>query len=151
MPENPASYRVVRTKSYLFNKADMPDKVYSVNARGTDINEKAMTQKAVRESYAKHVHGCLLRLAAIVFQTLPFEQAVISGFTQRVSKRTGYLEDEYIISWRVRRSEIELINFGNLRGVDPIEALGDRGLIRKMSSTYIFQPIEPLTQMAGTD
>ncbi|MBL1816451.1 hypothetical protein ELE25_28860, partial [Klebsiella pneumoniae] len=31
---------------------DMPDKVYSVNARGTDINEKAMTQKAVRESYA---------------------------------------------------------------------------------------------------
>ncbi|MBM5558729.1 transcriptional regulator LeuO, partial [Klebsiella quasipneumoniae] len=22
MPENPASYRVVRTKSYLFNKAD---------------------------------------------------------------------------------------------------------------------------------
>ena len=103
----------------------MPDKVYSVNARGTDINEKAMTQKAVRESYAKHVHGCLLRLAAIVFQTLPFEQAVISGFTQRVSKRTGYLEDEYIISWRVRRSEIELINFGNLRGVDPIEALGD--------------------------
>lgn len=52
---------------------------------------------------------------------------------------------------RVRRSEIELINFGNLRGVDPIEALGDRGLIRKMSSTYIFQPIEPLTQMAGTD
>ncbi|HBZ3144049.1 TPA: DUF4236 domain-containing protein [Klebsiella pneumoniae] len=130
---------------------DMPDKVYSVNARGTDINEKAMTEKAVRESYAKHVHGCLLRLAAIVFQTLPFEQAVISGFTQRVSKRTGYLEDEYIISWRVRRSEIELINFGNLRGVDPIEALGDRGLIRKMSSTYIFQPIEPLTQMAGTD
>ncbi len=72
------------------------------------------------------------------FQTLPFEQAVISGFTQRVSKRTGYLEDEYIISRRACRSEIELINFGNLRGVDPIEALGDRGLIRKMSSTYIF-------------
>ncbi|AUB50585.1 TonB-dependent receptor, Outer membrane receptor for ferric enterobactin and colicins B, D (plasmid) [Klebsiella pneumoniae] len=23
MPENPASYRVVRTKSYLFNKADL--------------------------------------------------------------------------------------------------------------------------------
>ncbi|HHU2341789.1 TPA: hypothetical protein ACUA9F_005204, partial [Escherichia coli] len=40
---------------------------------------------------------------------------------------------------------------GNLRGLDPIEALGDRGLIRKMSATYIFQPIEPLTHMAGTD
>ncbi|MBM3074375.1 hypothetical protein GF617_24890, partial [Lelliottia sp. RWM.1] len=29
MPENPASYRVVRTKSYLFNKAQ--DKVKTTN------------------------------------------------------------------------------------------------------------------------
>ncbi|WP_247146235.1 IS1 family transposase, partial [Escherichia coli] len=27
LPENPASYRVVRTKSYLFNKAELHDKV----------------------------------------------------------------------------------------------------------------------------
>ncbi|EDU3888466.1 hypothetical protein CBJ55_004677 [Salmonella enterica subsp. enterica serovar Brancaster] len=28
MPENPASYRVVRTKSYLFNKAFMIYQIY---------------------------------------------------------------------------------------------------------------------------
>ncbi len=67
----------------------MPGELISMESHDTESG---------RESYAKHVHGCLLRLAAIVFQTLPFEQAVISGFTQRVSKRTGYLEDEYIIS-----------------------------------------------------
>ncbi|WP_244589601.1 hypothetical protein, partial [Escherichia coli] len=27
----------------------------------------------------------------------------------------------------------------------PVEALGDHPVIRKMSSTFIFQPIEPLT------
>jgi hypothetical protein len=29
LPENPASYRVVRTKSYLFNKAMLDCKIYS--------------------------------------------------------------------------------------------------------------------------
>ncbi|EDV2372009.1 hypothetical protein AIE39_004463 [Salmonella enterica subsp. enterica serovar Mbandaka] len=40
MPENPASYRVVRTKSYLFNKAPlmmtrrMSSRMPSINYRG---------------------------------------------------------------------------------------------------------------------
>jgi len=33
--------------------------------------------------------------------------------------------------------------------VDPVEALGDYPVIRKMSSTFIFQAIEPLSFDAG--
>ena len=129
---------------------DMPDKVYSVNARGTDITEKTMTQKAVRESYARHVHGCLMRLAAIVFQTLPFETVVLSGFTQRISKQTGYLEDEYILSCRIDRQNMEKINYTNLEDVDPIAVLSVQTLVRKMSATFLFQAIDPFTINAGT-
>lgn len=129
---------------------DMPDKVYAVNARGTDITEKAMTQKAVRENYARHVHGCLMRLAAIVFETLPFEFVVLSGFTQRISKKTGYLEDEYILSCRLDRQQMEKINYRNLRDVDPIAVLSVPSLIRKMSATYLFQTIDPITLNTGT-
>lgn len=128
---------------------DMPDKIYSVNARGTEITEKAMSQKAQRENYARHVHGCLLRLAGIAFHALPFDTVIISGFTQRVSKRTGYLEDEYIISCRCNRQAIEKLNFMGIENVDPVEALNNYTVIRKMSSTFIFQPIEPLTLNAG--
>lgn len=128
---------------------DMPDKIYSVNARGTEITEKAMSQKAQRENYARHVHGCLMRLAGIAFHALPFDTVVISGFTQRISKRTGYLEDEYIISCQCNRQSMESLNFTGLQNVDPIEALNSHIVIRKMSSTFIFQPIEPLTLNAG--
>ncbi len=46
---------------------DFPDKIYGVNARGTELTEKAMTQKAVRENYARHVHGCLFRPRSVSF------------------------------------------------------------------------------------
>ena len=128
---------------------DMPDKIYSVNARGTEITEKAMSQKAQRENYARHVHGCLMRLAGIAFYALPFDTVIISGFTQRISKRTGYLEDEYIISCQCNRQVMENLNFMGIQNVDPVEALNSHTVIRKMSSTFIFQPIEPLTLNAG--
>ncbi len=128
---------------------DMPDKTYGVNARGTEITEKAMTQKAQRENYARHVHGCLLRLAGIAFHTLPFDYVVVSGFTQRVSKRTGYLEDEYILSCKCSRSQMESINFAGIEHVDPVVALGDYPIVRKMSPTFIFQAIEPIFFDAG--
>lgn len=128
---------------------DMPDKIYSVNARGTALTEKAMTQKALREHYARHVHGCLFRLAGIVLHTLPFENVIVSGFTQRVSKRTGYLEDEYILSCKCSREQMASINFAGIADVDPIVALGHHPARRKMSSTFIFQAIEPFTLNAG--
>ena len=124
---------------------DFPDKIYGVNARGTELTEKAMTQKAVRENYARHVHGCLFRLVGIVLHTLPFDNVIVSGFTQRVSKRTCYLEDEYILSCKCTRSQMSSVNFAGIEHIDPVEALGDQPVIRKMSSTFIFQPIEPLT------
>jgi len=128
---------------------DMPDKIYVVNARGTELTEKSMTQKAQRENYARHIHGCLFRLAGIVLHTLPFENVIISGSTQRISKRTGYLEDQYILSCKCSRRQMASINFAGIEEVDPIKALGDYPIIRKMSSTFIFQPIEPFTLKAG--
>lgn len=80
---------------------------------------------------------------------LSYRTVIISGFTQRISKRTGYLEDEYIISCRCNRQVMENLNFMGIKNVDPVEALNSHTVIRKMSSTFIFQPIEPLTLNAG--
>ncbi|MGH4307382.1 hypothetical protein ACRE5S_26860, partial [Klebsiella pneumoniae] len=38
LPENPASYRVVRTKSYLFNKADLWGRILIFYQHGMSIN-----------------------------------------------------------------------------------------------------------------
>lgn len=122
---------------------DMPVSSVRVNARGTEIIEKELSQKAIRERYARHVHGCLLRIVGIAFCALPFVTITISGFTQRISKQTGHLEDEYILSARINRNDFERLNFYSLEDVDPIEALSLFDLRREMSASYLFRTIIP--------
>ncbi|MFG6653088.1 hypothetical protein ACG0Z5_01205 [Scandinavium sp. M-37] len=64
-------------------------------------------------------------------------------------ERTGSLEDEYIISCRCNRQAMENLNFMGIQNVAPVDALNSHTVIRKMISTFIFQPIEPLTLNAG--
>lgn len=120
---------------------DLPQSYFVLNRQGTEIIEKDMTQKAVREAYARHVHGILMRLIGIALCALPFEHVIISGFTQRVSKATGNLEDEYIIECNLDRTKFQEINFSALDCVDPIAAISKFNPIRKMSATYVFKPI----------
>ncbi|XEI31260.1 DUF4236 domain-containing protein [Aeromonas veronii] len=124
---------------------DMPDKIYTVNARETTLTEKVMTQTVVRKNYARYVHGSLFRLAGIVFHTLPFNNVIISGFTQRINKKNGHLEDEYIVSFKCSRDEMTSINYEHLDKLDPILALGEFPIMRDMSATHIFQKIKPFT------
>ncbi len=122
---------------------DIPTSTVRVNTKGTEIIEKEISQKAIRERYALHVHGILMRMVGVAFWTLPFEKVIISGFTQRISKQSGYLEDEYILSARINRWDFEALNFSNLEYVNPVEAFERFEVQRRMSSTYIFQPITP--------
>ena len=45
---------------------------------------------------------------------------------------------------------MEKINYTNLEDVDPIAVLSVQPLIRKMSTTFLFQPIDPITLNAGS-
>lgn len=122
---------------------DMPTSSIRVNARGSEIIEKELSQKVVREHYARHIHGIILRLVGIAFCALPFATVNISGFTQRINKQTGHLEDDYILSVLIHRHEFEKLNFERLENVDPVEALNSFTLQRRMSATCIFQTITP--------
>jgi len=82
----------------------------------------------------------------MAFHTLPsLEELIISGYSQRLNPATGNIRDDYLFSARVRRSVFAKINFHNLKDVDPVIALERFDLVRKMSKTGIFHPIEPLT------
>lgn len=152
--ETPVAFEINPEQSTVLLKVDLaeiedfPDKIYGIYAQRTKLTEKTMTQKAVRENYARHVYGCVFRLVGIVLHTLPFDNVIVSGFTQRVSKRIGYLEDEYILSRKCTRSQMSSVNFEDIEyedmgHIDPVEAFGGHPVIRKMSNTFIFQPIEP--------
>ncbi|MFK8770166.1 DUF4236 domain-containing protein [Aeromonas caviae] len=120
---------------------DLPQATFALNRQGTQIVEKEMTQKAIREAYARHVHGILLRLIGATLYALPFENVSICGFTQRISKATGYLVDDYIIECMADRARFLNINFSALDSIDPIEAINAFSPNRKMTATFIFQSI----------
>lgn len=148
--ETMISYQVQPENSCILLDVDLPEiedmPTYSVrvNAKGTEIIEKEISQKSLRERYALHIHGVLLRLAGIAFCALPFKVVKISGFTQRISKQTGHLEDEYLISACIERKSFEQLNFNQLAEINPVLAFERFNLKRKMSATYIFQSIVPL-------
>lgn len=154
--ETLVSYQVETISSTVFLDVDlpeievMPDRLYVVNAKGNELTEKPYSQKRLREIYARHVHGCLLRLAGIVLSAIPFERVVVSGFTQRLSKSSGYLEEQYILSCEFTRVGMLDLNFSNIDQIDPIAALERFHLVRNMTVTCIFHEIEPFKTTVGT-
>ncbi len=106
------------------------------------ITEKSPTQ--VRREYARHIHGVMLRIISTAFHTLPsLEALVIAGYSQRINPATGHIQDDYLFSAKVLRTVFAGINFHNLKEVDPVIALERFELIRDMSKSGIFRPIEP--------
>ncbi|HKM14297.1 MAG TPA: DUF4236 domain-containing protein [Marinospirillum sp.] len=107
------------------------------------ITDKSPTQ--VRREYARHIHGVILRVIGTAFHSLPsLETLIISGYSQRLNTATGHIQDDYLFSAKVKRSVFAGINFHNLKEVDPIIALERFELVRDMSKSGIFRPIEPI-------
>lgn len=121
---------------------DIPTIEYRLNKRGTEILEKNKADKKIRMEYARFVHGILFKLVAISFNSLPFNNMKVSGFTQRIDRATGRIKDDYIISSRVSRTEFEKINFNGLDMIDPVMSFDNFTLVRKMTATGIFKAVE---------
>jgi len=123
---------------------DMPTKSASVPQRGYRLSVKELGQTAVQKLYAQHVHSIAFRLIGEAFGMLPtLREVTLSGYTQRQDKATGRTVDHYLLSVEVSRSDWVKVNFSNLRGVDPVEALARFQLRRKMTKTGFFKPVEP--------
>lgn len=143
------SYQVDARKSLIQLDVDLPEiedipnKTASLNARQNGLNIKNKTDKTLRQEYARHIHGCLFKLIGEAFSSLPFNQVQVAGYSQRVSKTTGNIENEYLLSVIVDRVAFGMTNFDNLTQIDPIDALTSYTLNRSMTSTGVFKPIQP--------
>jgi len=129
---------------------DLPQRVASLAASERKLNIKGKSQKQLRQEYAIHIHGIAFRLARTVFASLPSsERVVISGYSQRLDKATGKVNDDYLYSVVIDRQRFSHINFEALETIDPIEALEVFELRRHMTATGIFKAIEPFTPPPG--
>jgi hypothetical protein len=65
--------------------------------------------------------------------------------TEAARRASGHVEDEYLLSVRVRREDWRKLNFAELEVLDPVESFEKFHLARKMTKSGIFRPIEPLS------
>lgn len=125
---------------------DMPKRVASVPQRGMRLSIKELSPTKVQRMYAAHVHGVAFLLIGETFAALPLvQQVVLSGYSQRRSAITGQINDDYLLSVRVRRDEWSRIDFDQLQAIDVVEALAQFEMRRTMSKTGIFKTVKPIT------
>ncbi len=123
---------------------DMPQETLVLRQREAELVTQPKTATAVRKDYMQHVHSIALRIVGEAFGVLPtLRRVVISGYSQRRSRATGAIEDEYLYSARIERNDWQRIDFTQLSKIDPVAALDRFELRRKMSATGVFQPIAP--------
>ncbi len=125
---------------------DLPQRVATMAASGKKLNVKAKPQKSLRMEYGHHVHGIALRIAATVAAVLPWAKTInLSGFSQRLNKATGVIDDEYLYSVAFTRAGLERIDFEALEAIDPIEATVAFEHRCKMTATGVFKAIQPFS------
>lgn len=123
---------------------DLPRKSAKRSTNGKRLLIREKTEKQLRGEYATHIHGIFFKLACTVLASLPTCQtAVISGYSQRLNKATGKVEDDYLYSVRATREGLKHVNFKNLAQVDPIETVTLFEHRRNMTTTGLFKPIRP--------
>lgn len=123
---------------------DMPAETAKVLKKEMRIVMSAKGKTERHLDYATHVHSIGFRIAGEAFAAMPgLRSVLISGFSQRQSRATGRIEEEYLYSVRMDRAGWERIDFSRLEAIDPAEALARFDLRCNMTRTGIFRPVLP--------
>ncbi len=105
------------------------------------ISIKQKTQKELKHEYAQCISGMAFYLGGTFFNiSTNIKEILISGYSQRMNKANGILEDQYIYSLKLNRDKFPTLNFEN---IDAIEAFSNFENHRSMSANYEFKTITP--------
>ena len=145
-------FRIENSGNVMFFDVDLPDvedmprREARVPGQGLRLSIRSLSDARNRRNYARHIHGVLFRIIGECFASFPRMRRVIgSGFSQRVRSATGTVAEEYLISVSVDRRHWSRIDFRALERVDPVWALAQFDLRRRMTKAGVFTAIEPFT------
>lgn len=122
----------------------MPVKTSKVNHNKLNLTISDIPKTHQQKNYLTHIHAIGFRLIGEIFVALPSSQEIIlSGYSQRPSRKTGHIENEYLYSVRVQRDQWEKINFSGLIKLDVVECLQIFDMKRMINKFGLIMPIEP--------
>lgn len=148
--ETLVSYDLVQAGQHLLLDVDLPEiedlptQEAIVNKSQLQLTIRDISQKQQRLNYLQHIHSIGFRFIGEAFAYLPTVLVItLSGFSQRLNKKNGHIEDEYLYSVQVTRLDWQEINFNNLENVDTVSCFEQFDVRRKITANGIIKPIEP--------
>ena len=119
---------------------DIPNKKADYLASGK-LKIKEKTQKELKEDYLKCVCGLAFFFSSYIFNVSSrIENILVSAYTQRINKKTGNTEDNYIYSILIERNKMSELNFEN---IDTVLAFDNFRNITNFTSTFEAKTITP--------
>jgi len=79
-----------------------------------------MPQRKFNELYQDQVRSCILRAARELFSILPVKFLIVNAIKNMLNTKTGYKEDQPIISVVIPRETLEQLNFN---AIDPSDSM----------------------------
>ena len=118
----------------------VPTVGYSLTTAGK-LSEKELGKAAYYDIVQDYVASTVLRVARDSFALLPIKTVLIHACDTVINTATGHEEEMTLLSARIRRDQIEMINFGF---VDPSDCLGQFECNCNFKKTAGYSPVDRL-------
>ena len=106
------------------------------------LSVKKMTKTRFYALYQDYVCGSALRVAREIFALLPIEMTIVTVEGEPLNTKTGYMEEQPILSVVIPRETLNRLNFAML---DPSDSMDNFVHRMKFLKTKGFRSIEKIT------
>lgn len=128
----------------LPDEGDVPRRTAQARGNGK-LSFKNRTDAQVRRDFVALCHGSMFRVVGEVFSLLPgIRKVLVSGYVQRSNTANGVIEDQYVISALITRSQWDALDFNRLDAIDPASTLHACGARVKLDRSARFAQVTPL-------
>lgn len=132
------SSKLVEGELYVHSEDVIPIEVRSILKSGK-LSVKNMTKTNYYGLYQDYVCGCVLRVAREMFALLPVEMVVVTALSNLLNSKTGYIEEQPILSVAIPRDTILGLNF---EMIDPSDSMENFVHNMKFAKTKGFRAVE---------
>ncbi|MGG1675923.1 DUF4236 domain-containing protein [Neobacillus sp. NRS-1170] len=125
------------------SKSVVPAEIKSLTSTGK-LSVKKMPVSQFYDIQQDYVASCVIRIARDLFALLPVDSVLIHAMDQQFNTVTGYEEEMVILSVRIYRNTLNLLNFN---AIDPSDALANFEYRMNFRKTKGFAPVDKIVMI----
>lgn len=103
------------------------------------LSTKKMSKSKFYEFYQDYICGCVLRVARELFALLPIEMTLITAIGEQLNTKTGYIEEQPILSVAIPKKTISKMN---IEFIDPSDSMDNFLHNMRFSKTKGFSAVK---------